>query len=760
MSKGTWRLRLAFGLLACVAYGFFIGFLGPAVRPSGAAAKPAHRRLDARERAPTSQLDRDEVAALRSALEGRAAHGLGSPSLSAECGTEVPSKHLLLLSHHHVYRYDPESDRIFLLKSQRRARFRGAVAASAAGEFMWVLSSPLGPEDPPKKDVPDVLQYMHAATGGVIARMTVPNSVDAHDMAAASFDAAWVVDTRHGALLQVRLPRVAASSLQRSFQADVVQTVPLGQRADHLNQVSIVDNKLLVNAHGRGESSVRIIDAENPPKLGRFREPQEDVVRGVGAQAHGLAAWRDCRDGGHAFFVNLDSRDGGLGLLSLETAQYVNVLRQPGKFTKGLAIVDGVAFFGESAAAGALTERLASTVSLVAVDMESAADAFYGAIGAMASDGAGAAARVLWRRELPFEGVLNQILTVHSMPVLRHPVRGAELLPRSRFAAAGRSGPGSYISPGWRVPASKILRKSVKGRTGRAARATAEDGGADGGVGYAQWALRGAPPAMLKREDSPPPSALRMIAYAPGAASEAVGPLPLSEKQVKVLDSADELRAVWRGRGSVDVALLKAHVEALPESAWSEEVQRRENAYLEGRDGFMAKFKAGTSSRVLLFSDTNAEKVVQFPFLNEDMKAMVLPILRQIGVEPENVARLQLAMMPPGSEIKVHVDKGRWVRLAHRVHVPIVTDDDVVFVSRVGGNMMRVPTKEGQAFEINNKSPHAVFNTGGTRRVHLLIDELEGPPAQRSRLGVGESCVYQALSSEPCGDAVRGSFWG
>lgn len=43
------------------------------------------------------------------------------------------------------------------------------------------------------------------------------------------------------------------------------------------------------------------------------------------------------------------------------------------------------------------------------------------------------------------------------------------------------------------------------------------------------------------------------------------------------------------------------------------------------------------------------------------------------------VIRMQLARIRPGVHIVPHVDLGGWARHSHRIHVPVVTSDDVAF---------------------------------------------------------------------------------
>ena len=80
-----------------------------------------------------------------------------------------------------------------------------------------------------------------------------------------------------------------------------------------------------------------------------------------------------------------------------------------------------------------------------------------------------------------------------------------------------------------------------------------------------------------------------------------------------------------------------------------------------------------------------------------------------------------LLLLPAGAQIQPHVDKGRWFRLAHRIHVPLVTNPEVEF--RVGSACLNMQV--GKAYEIDNANKtHSVANHGASDRVHLVVDLL------------------------------------
>ena len=82
-----------------------------------------------------------------------------------------------------------------------------------------------------------------------------------------------------------------------------------------------------------------------------------------------------------------------------------------------------------------------------------------------------------------------------------------------------------------------------------------------------------------------------------------------------------------------------------------------------------------------------------------------------------DVVRAQLAELPPGAKIKHHRDVDILASL-HRLHVPITTNDGVVFT--IDGQ--RFSLAQGVLYELNNVVEHAVHNEGDTMRVHLLVD--------------------------------------
>ena len=84
------------------------------------------------------------------------------------------------------------------------------------------------------------------------------------------------------------------------------------------------------------------------------------------------------------------------------------------------------------------------------------------------------------------------------------------------------------------------------------------------------------------------------------------------------------------------------------------------------------------------------------------------------------VIRCEIIKMDPKSHIGKHTDGGPILHYSRRIHIPIITREEIKFT--VMDN--EVHMKEGGWYEINNQLPHSVDNPTETHRVHMIIDIL------------------------------------
>lgn len=80
--------------------------------------------------------------------------------------------------------------------------------------------------------------------------------------------------------------------------------------------------------------------------------------------------------------------------------------------------------------------------------------------------------------------------------------------------------------------------------------------------------------------------------------------------------------------------------------------------------------------------------------------------------------RILFALLRPAGWIGPHTDSGESLRINSRIHLPIITNEQVFF--SVGGETIYM--KPGEIFEINNQLEHEVANDSSEDRIHLVID--------------------------------------
>lgn len=88
---------------------------------------------------------------------------------------------------------------------------------------------------------------------------------------------------------------------------------------------------------------------------------------------------------------------------------------------------------------------------------------------------------------------------------------------------------------------------------------------------------------------------------------------------------------------------------------------------------------------------------------------------------PGYFVRMILTRLSPGSAITPHVDTGQSLSCCHRIHVPLVSNQDCSFT--VGNSKTHLSV--GGVWEINNRLMHAVENKSDEARIHLIMDYVQ-----------------------------------
>jgi len=169
-----------------------------------------------------------------------------------------------------------------------------------------------------------------------------------------------------------------------------------------------------------------------------------------------------------------------------------------------------------------------------------------------------------------------------------------------------------------------------------------------------------------------------------------------------------------RRLGTVEIEPLKNAVLALPDEVWDAENASKPN-----------RFGALDATRHIIFRFVSNfrdwRQSYDRPLWN-DWREKLEPVLTaataDYGYERGAFPRVMLARMAPGGVIHPHRDENPAAKWPHKIHVPILTNQNVIFY--VDG--VAYQFAEGEAVEVNNMGLHAVENRGLTDRIHLIFE--------------------------------------
>ena len=176
----------------------------------------------------------------------------------------------------------------------------------------------------------------------------------------------------------------------------------------------------------------------------------------------------------------------------------------------------------------------------------------------------------------------------------------------------------------------------------------------------------------------------------------------------------DKFPGNFRQLDQVDVSDIKAKVLALTDEDWA--------AY-DFRQNRPGSAQAETESIPLIFDEDfrHENPTVREKFIELDGNALLESLLQSISdyyTGEGYVVRALLVRLKPHGAIPPHTDQGYSLLHCRRIHIPVITTDNVEFT--VGGEQRAM--KEGEVWEINNAREHAVYNRSDNKRVHLIVD--------------------------------------
>jgi len=689
---------------------------------------------------------------------------------------------LLLLTHGRVIRHCPKGEgTTAVIFEKLKQRIRGVFVHPEAFlnvtpgsddipfDTIWILVSPQ--LDP----VLDQLWEVAISPNGgeVIRTLTIPNSGDAHDMIRYG-GSVFVADTRHGHIIELELPQHRAPKVMTE-NAKVRNRYHIFGRKDHINNLAVSECCFLVNLHGSGgESSLVVMDRSrlisepynilaerNGMKQSKRRahrghnkgtggnkkqnskrkrrrkllyqgEPGGnavitnssfdqtsiiEVIDSVGSMVHGITFTKSkllSLDSSSASLVSVNLETGlrkvlweTLGGVSKDMRTMETEILTGANFAKGLALQGDLAYFGISAARAPNARLSIPTCTLVAFNVSSQ--------------------RELWRREVPTEGLLNQVVVEAYLLMDSYT---PSQTPQPTYMEWFQHPTPSSI---WGFPEGTNETCNV-------------------------YTEKNNIPLAWKPFEGQSGSGNMMESF--------LSLMPYRGPTVPLPPMDNPLAMVTKKICHVDVSPIRDMLldfKGLGSSVWDPEVALIYNGMLGGRSTNLNYFKPGVKAIHLIFSDKAGLNIYYFPWW-QDFKPLIMPILEMMGIQEKQIVRLQFALMSKHSDISSHVDQGNWVLINHRVHIPIYMHEGIHFLvtrpreyddppaeylypSEKG--FLRVRYGDGDIFEMNNAYTHKVHNypVNGEfkERVHIIFDwaEYEHPNKKWHTMKPGQICWYQ-----------------
>ena len=160
----------------------------------------------------------------------------------------------------------------------------------------------------------------------------------------------------------------------------------------------------------------------------------------------------------------------------------------------------------------------------------------------------------------------------------------------------------------------------------------------------------------------------------------------------------------------VNLDFIKRKLAKIPERTWHE--SGREQTY---------EVHKQTQSLLLIHDADIRHYNPSYHDLYKDFRKELQPVFDFITGHFGSdgfIVRALFARLGANGKIDAHTDGLYSLLKCHRIHIPIITNDQVVFF--IGGEERVLA--EGEMWEINNATLHAVQNNSDQDRIHLIID--------------------------------------
>lgn len=178
-----------------------------------------------------------------------------------------------------------------------------------------------------------------------------------------------------------------------------------------------------------------------------------------------------------------------------------------------------------------------------------------------------------------------------------------------------------------------------------------------------------------------------------------------------------------RNLGEVNTAEIISLLRDLGQEDWDQEIDFKTN-YNKKKD--LNSALQQVQHITLRFSNKRKEEIeyIQLPSW-KSWQSVLLPVMESAtafyGYKNGFYPKVMFAKIPAKGFIPPHIDGGTRGYAPHKIHVPLVTNQDCYFFIEDH----KFHLKPGVAYEVNNGKQHGVVNAGTTDRIHLIFEYLD-----------------------------------
>jgi hypothetical protein len=147
---------------------------------------------------------------------------------------------------------------------------------------------------------------------------------------------------------------------------------------------------------------------------------------------------------------------------------------------------------------------------------------------------------------------------------------------------------------------------------------------------------------------------------------------------------------------------MAAEVRALPASAWV-----AHPAGFPGNDAVLLVSQGGKRTNAFIGPMAPTEYLQACPY--------IMKVMADIGAV---WGRSRLMGLAPGADVRPHIDTSYHWRTHLRIHIPVITNPDVLFAC--DGEIVHMAP--GECWLFDSFRMHGVRNSGSEKRIHLVLD--------------------------------------